>query len=129
MPEDTWSIHLATMEGQPIAALLLFYFNKTVEYFTPVILAEHRGTQALALVIFEAMKDAMLRGYDNWNWGGTWLSQGGVYDFKKRWGTSEHTYYYFTQVFNQDVLSLSKAVLVKDYLGFYVVPFDALKGE
>ena len=84
---------------------------------------------ALKSNLTEAMKDAMLRGYDNWNWGGTWLSQGGVYDFKKRWGTSEHPYYYFTQVFNQDVLSLSKAVLVKDYLGFYVVPFDALKGE
>jgi len=129
MPEDTWSVHVATLQNQPIAALLLFYFNQTVEYFTPVILAEHRGIQALALVIFEAMKDAMLRGYPHWNWGGTWLSQGGVYDFKKRWGTTEYPYYYYTKVFNQDILSQPKASLVNDYLGFYVVPFHALKGE
>ena len=129
MPEDTWSVHVATRQGQPIAALLLFYFNQIVEYFTPVILAEHRGTQALALVIFEAMKAAMQRGCRHWNWGGTWLSQEGVYDFKKRWGTTDYPYHYYTKVYNQDILSQPKASLLNDYLGFYVVPFDALKGE
>ena len=99
MPRDLWSVYVGAKDDQPIAALLVFYFNGTVEYFTPVIMSEHRKTQALALVIFEAMKDAVSKkGCKNWNWGGTWLSQGGVYDFKKRWGTSDYPYYYLSLI-------------------------------
>jgi len=97
MPRDLWSVYIGSRDDQPIAALLVFYFNGTAEYFTPVIISEHRNTQALALVIYEAMKDAVSqKGCKNWNWGGTWLSQEGVYDFKKRWGTSDYPYYYYT---------------------------------
>jgi len=128
MPADMWSVYIGSKEDEPVSALLLFYFNGTVEYFTPVIKSEHRNTQALALVIFEAMKDAAnKRGCKNWNWGGTWLSQTGVYDFKKRWGTSDYPYYYYTKLFNKSVRSSSKEVLLKDYPGFFVLPFTELE--
>lgn len=128
MPADMWSVYIGSKEDEPVSALLLFYFNGTVEYFTPVIKSEHRNTQALALVIFEAMKDAAnKRGCKNWNWGGTWLSQTGVYDFKKRWGTSDYPYYYYTKLFNKRVRSSSKEVLLKDYPGFFVLPFTELE--
>ena len=128
MPADMWSVYIGSKEGEPVSALLLFYFNGTVEYFTPVIKSEHRNTQALVLVIFEAMKDAVnKRGCKNWNWGGTWLSQTGVYDFKKRWGTSDYPYYYYTKLFNEEVKSSSKAALLKDYPGFFVLPFSELE--
>ena len=128
MPRDLWSVYIGSRDGQPIAALLVFYFNGTAEYFTPVIISEHRNTQALALVIYEAMKDAVSqRGCKNWNWGGTWLSQGGVYDFKKRWGTSDYPYYYNTKLFNEGVRSSSKEALLKDYPGFFVLPFRELE--
>jgi len=128
MPADMWSVYIGSKEDEPVSALLLFYFNGTVEYFTPVIKSEHRNTQALALVIFEAMKDAAnQRGCKNWNWGGTWLSQTGVYDFKKRWGTSDYPYYYYTKLFNEEVKSSSKAALLKDYPGFFVLPFSELE--
>jgi hypothetical protein len=126
--EDFWSVYLGSLNGEPIAALLLFYFNGTVEYFTPVIKPEHRNTQALALVIYEAMKDAVSKKQcNNWNWGGTWLSQGGVYDFKKRWGTSDYPYYYYTKLFHEGVRSSSKEALLANYPGFYVLPFSELK--
>jgi len=128
MPRDLWSIYIGSKEDEPVSALLLFYFNGTVEYFTPVIKSEHRNTQALALVIFEAMKDATnKRGCKNWNWGGTWLSQTGVYDFKKRWGTSDYPYYYYTKLFNEEVKSSSKDALLEDYSGFFVLPFSELE--
>ena len=128
MPYDLWSVYVGTKEEQPIAALLLFYYNGTVEYFTPVVISEYRNTQALALVIYEAMKDAVKkRGCKNWNWGGTWLSQTGVYDFKKRWGTTDYPYYYYTKLFNEGVMSSSKELLLKDYPGFFVIPFSVLK--
>lgn len=128
IPHHLWSVFVGRKDGQPIAALLIFYFNGTAEYFTPAIKSEHRNTQALALVIYEAMKDAVSRkGCKNWNWGGTWLSQGGVYDFKKRWGTSDYPYYYYTKIFNAEVKSSSKDTLLKDYPGFFVLPFSELE--
>ena len=115
------------MRGEPVAALLLFYFNQTVEYFTPAIVKAHRSTQALPLTIFVAMKDAIRAGYRNWNWGGTWLSQDGVYDFKKRWGTNEYPYFYYTRLFRSDIMRRSKTELLEHYPGFFVLPFAALE--
>lgn len=126
MAGGDWAVFTAFLSGRPIAALLLFYFNKTVEYFTPVIVEDFRGTQALALAIYEAMKDAMARGYANWNWGGTWLTQGGVYDFKKRWCTSEYRYFYYTRLFDRSVLSQSTMWFQEHYRGFFVVPYKEL---
>lgn len=121
-----WAIYLAKIDDQPVAGLLLFFFNNTVEYFTPVILEQHRNTQALALVIYQAMQDAMSDGYKNWNWGGTWLSQGGVYDFKKRWGTSEYRYYYYTQMFNSQLIRSNPKYLTDNYPGFFLIPYKHL---
>jgi hypothetical protein len=119
-----YRIYTATLNNELTAAMLVFYFNKTVEYFTPVIKAEYRSHQPLSLLIFEAMKDAVQMGYNWWNWGGTWASQGGVYHFKSQWGTSDKPYYYYTKIFNKDILSRTKEELLKEYPYFYVAPFE-----
>lgn len=33
--------------------------------------------------------------------GGIWLTQGGVYDFKKKWGTIDKNYFYYTTIFDK----------------------------
>ena len=124
-----WEIYMAYLEDHPVAALLVLYAGKTVEYFTPVVVEQYRSTQALTLCIYTAMQDAMRAGYAHWNWGGTWLTQDGVYDFKKRWGTAEYTYYYYTKIYNSALYTQSRAQLLGDYEGFYVLPFSALKPQ
>ncbi|MBS1652581.1 MAG: peptidoglycan bridge formation glycyltransferase FemA/FemB family protein [Bacteroidetes bacterium] len=124
---NDYKIYIAKKDGQMIAAMLVFYFNKTVEYFTPVIKAEFRNSQALSLVIFEAMKSAVASGYKWWNWGGTWASQGGVYHFKSQWGTKDLTYYYYTKIFDDKILDKTKEQLLDNYPYFFVAPFNALK--
>ena len=69
MKPNDWSVFTAFHDGCPVAALLLFYFNKTVEYFTPVTVHEYRNFQPMSLIVFEAMRDAINRGMTNWNWG------------------------------------------------------------
>lgn len=123
---DDWSMYIAELENQKIAGLLLFQHGKTVEYFTPVIVEEHRSSQALSLVIYQAMLDAMQSGFSQWNWGGTWLTQDGVYQFKKKWGTKDIPYFYYCRVFNREMLKQSKEAILKHYVGFYTVPFSAL---
>jgi hypothetical protein len=126
-PAENYKIYCADIEGQPVAALLLFYFNQTVEYFTPSILDGYRTQQPLSLLIFEAMKDAVVEGYRYWNWGGTWLTQSGVYDFKKRWGTVDHPYFYYSRLYRNELRTLTQAQLLSEYPNFYVLPFNQLK--
>lgn len=125
--DKDYRIYTAYLDSLPIAALLLFYFNKTVEYFTPVVVEEYRTYQALSLIIFEAMKDSVERGYEWWNWGGTWLSQEGVYNFKKKWGASDMPYFYYTRVYDEGILQKTSGELLAEYPYFYVVPFRQLK--
>ena len=123
---EDYNIYIAKQNDVDIAALLVFYFNDTVEYFTPVVKVEYRNIQPLSAIIYIAMQDAIKNGYKNWNWGGTWATQDGVYRFKKRWGTEDLTYYYYTKL-NYDVKKLSKIELNNSYEYFYTVPFDAIE--
>jgi len=126
-PMRDYKVYVAESEGISIAGLLLFFYNKTVEYFTPVIQQEHREKQALGLLVFEAMKDSMAKGYNAWNWGGTWLTQTGVYQFKKKWGAIEKSYHYATIIKNSNILSVDQKILMKAYDGFYIYNFSKIK--
>lgn len=124
-----YRIYTATFDGKIVCALLIFYFRGMVEYFTPATLEAYRSHQPLSLLIFTAMRDAVVeRGATHWNWGGTWLSQKGVYKFKSRWGTTDHPYRYHVRAYRDSSFfdQLSKADLLNDYPYFYTVPFSAL---
>lgn len=123
---NDYKIWVARDNGTPVAALLLFYYKGTVEYFTPVIVDEYRDRQPLSLLIYESMCDASRSGYSRWNWGGTWASQDGVYLFKKRWGAADRPYRYYTHIGNQDVYNATSTELLTQYPGFFVIPFRCL---
>jgi hypothetical protein len=126
-PGTTFKIYTAEFEGKLVAALLLFYFNKCVEYFMPVIRHEFRNTQAMSAIIFQAMLDASLDGYSWWNWGGTWpTEQDGVARFKSRWGTENRQYAYYVQLNDQGIRRLRKDRILEAYPNFYVLPFSSL---
>ena len=126
---QTFLLHpliLRTKNSATVAALLLFYHNKTVEYFTPVIKKQYRSTQALSYIIYSAMIEAREKGFLNWNWGGTWSSQSGVYDFKKKWGTKDNHYYYYIKISNKELLKSTIEILENEYYGFYTIPYNML---
>ena len=78
-----YDIYVAYMQGVKIAAMLVFYFNGTVEYYTPAIVSEYRNYQPLSLMIYIAMQDAMKKGMEKWNWGGTGLTQTSLYTLNR----------------------------------------------
>lgn len=123
-----YRIYIACRDGQIVSALLLFYFQDTVEYFTPATLESFRSEQPLSLLIFTAMRDAIVeRGARFWNWGGTWHSQSGVYQFKSRWGTKDYPYrYHIRSNINVGENRINKAGLTRSYPLFYCMPFSAL---
>lgn len=122
-----YRIYTAFWNGKPIAALLLLYYNRTVEYFTPVIEEEYRSFQPLSLIIYRAMLEALEEGYQYWNWGGTWYSQRGVYDFKKRWGTEEFPYHYFINVFQSKLYEAEANDLERMFPFFYTIPYGRIR--
>jgi len=123
-----YKIYVANLNGMKISALLLLYYNKTAEYFVPATVANHRNLQPNSLLIHEAMRDAIKRGFKYWNWGGTADYYSGVYHFKKHWGTIDRLYYYYTKVHGNlsDIKKLGKNGILKKYPYFYVMPFDRI---
>jgi lipid II:glycine glycyltransferase (peptidoglycan interpeptide bridge formation enzyme) len=124
-----YNIYVAEHNGRMISALLLLYFNRTVEYFVPVTVKEFRTLQPMAAILFQAMSDASKHGYANWNWGGTWLSQQGVWRFKQKWGAEDLPYRYLVKLNKREILNHKPGEILSSYPGFFVVPFKYLKSE
>lgn len=122
-----YNLYVARIDNVLVAATLVFYYGKVVEYYTPVIVKEFRSFQPLSYIIAKAMFDASTNGYQWWNWGGTWASQDGVHNFKSKWGTEEKKYSYHIFVFNKELYNCTKDDLLNQYSGFYVLPFSSLK--
>jgi len=127
--DQDYRVYLAEKEGEVIAALLVFFYNCTTEYFTPAVHEDYRVFQPMSLLVFEAMQEAARRGCFFWNWGGTWLTQKGVYHFKSRWGTQDRRYFYYIREYDQSnpLRTLSSQELISAYPYFYVLPFNILE--
>jgi hypothetical protein len=95
IPPDLRQLITVSHRGVRAAALLLFRFNTTVEYVTPVIKNDYRPLQPLSFAIWHAMRLAAQDGFRQWNWGGTWTTQHSLRHFKAGWGAEERTYTYF----------------------------------
>jgi hypothetical protein len=112
--------------NNPITGLLNLYFNKTIEYFCPVTVSKYRELQPLSGLIYNAMQDGVQDKFKFWNWGGTWATQGGVYNFKSRWGTSDLNYYYYTKIYDKNITQIQSTELLQEFPYFFVLPFSKL---
>jgi len=125
---EDYVLYLAWDGATPIAGLCLLFFGDQVEYFVPAVLPEYRSSQVLNQLIFQGMLDVLIeKKVKLWNWGGTWKSQEGVYNFKKSWGASEKRYFYqtwTTEKFTNSKLEVED--LIQEYPYFYCYPFDLI---
>jgi hypothetical protein len=126
-PREDFDIYVAkNKEENFVSGLLILKHNKTIEYFTPVTKVEYRNQQPLSAIIFQVMIDAFKDGYKNWNWGGTWGTQEGVYRFKNRFGAKDVEYKYLINVFDEEIYNKSKEFLLTNFQYFFTVPFNKL---
>lgn len=121
-----WRLHVAERGGTPLAALLTFEGGTTIEYVMPVVVESARSLQPTAVIIAAAMADAARRGVTRWNWGGTWLTQPGVYRFKKKWGAVERRYRYFIRLNDASLRQRPAAELSAGYPWYFTLPYDQL---
>jgi hypothetical protein len=128
LPSSFRRLYLARLNDEIVAAVLLFYFNKTVEYITPVIKHEYRSSQPLSFLIWHAMHDAISDGFRWWNWGGTWSSQKSLHHFKSGWGAQNYPYTYLITSSEEGRASLiAHSKSLTDYFPYYYTyPYDRL---
>jgi hypothetical protein len=127
---NEYRVYTASRDGEVAAALLVFFCNETAEYFTPVIRPKYRSDQPLSALIFTAMLDSVSLGCRQWNWGGTWLNQDGVYHFKSRWGTRDIHYRYLVRAYLgiEQIKTSNRSEIQCMYPYFYVLPYPELEG-
>lgn len=128
LPAGSRRILVAEFEGKPVAALLLLYFNRTVEYVTPVIKQDYRAMQPLSFLIWHGMLDAVRAGYFWWNWGGTWVSQTSLHHFKAGWGAVDQPYTYLINSSDKgrSTLAVNREALGDLFPYYYTYPYDKL---
>lgn len=128
-PDHDFQVYAAKDGAETAASLLVLFYRDFVEYWIPATRDNYRANQPLSLLIFEAMKDAVLRRQSRyWNWGGTWHTQQGVYNFKSRWGTRDFRYSYSTTLLESSYDFRGDAEeLIAAYPGFYLAPLDELR--
>jgi len=127
--EDDYRVYCASKDGKVVSAMLLFYYKDAVEYFIPATYGQYRSDQPLSFLIFKAMQDAVLeKKCSLWNWGGTWLTQEGVYRFKSRWGTEDASYWYNLKFYPgiEKIKSSNQLELLSHYPYFYLFPFSKI---
>ncbi|MGL1863448.1 MAG: GNAT family N-acetyltransferase [Pseudodesulfovibrio sp.] len=126
---EIWCVEL---DGQILAALLISRYDKSVDYLVPVV--DHSVPEEVSalrpsvFLIASVMAEAVSTGAEIWSFGGTWVSQKGVYQFKSGFGAEDWPYLYFTKIYNGSILDQNSESLLEQYPYYYVVPFSALKG-
>lgn len=127
-PDEDFRIYLAEYEGGVAGIMLVFYYEEWVEYYTPVTVPKYRDVYPMNLLIFTGMRDAIREGRRRWNFGGTWTSQDGVYNFKRSFIPVDVRYRYFVNAYKgaSTVLSATPEDLRVEYPWFYVVPYEEL---
>lgn len=114
-------LYVARRDGAFVGGLLCLFYRDWVE---PVALEAPRREDVARAMIAEALVDARLAGYRFWNWGGTWRSQTGVYQFKRGWGADDHRYGYYGAVTGEALAAATPSELTACYPDFYVRPFS-----
>jgi hypothetical protein len=126
-PGEDFDLWVAQANGEMAAGLLVLYFDRVVEYFTPAIEHDHRSDQPLSLILLRAMVHAIDRAHRVWNWGGTQTTQHGVFRFKRKWGARQSRYRYFIQINDKSLLDSNAEEIQERFPHFYVVPFSVLR--
>ena len=116
-------LYIGKANGEPVCGVLIILYAQTIEYFTPVVKDEWRESQVLSALIYRIMLKMIGRGYKQWNWGGTWLSQEGVYRFKKRWGSVDHPYGYYSRRTSDKIISIPLEQLQRDFPFYYLYKY------
>lgn len=110
----------------------LFIFNDYImDDYICVLDSDFNDTGINQKLIYDILKWAKSRNIKYFNWQSTPSKKSSVYEFKKRWASIEDNHYYITKIY-KDINYLKSVNLIdlrNAYLGYFFIPFSALKGD
>ena len=119
---------VARFEGRMIAGLLLFFHGGIAEYYESWFDAAASRLQPVTLCVDAGIGEARRLGLRLWNWEASPERGDAVYAFKRKWGSRDSDFHFYTRVFGtlDRWRAMGRAALAEKYPWYFVVPYNAL---
>ena len=121
-----YDIFMAEHNSEPIAYLLVFYYNKFTEYYMPSFNLKYRNLDGLSDLIWKSMEKSLDMGMHSYNFGGTLENQKTLYHFKHGWNTTDFNYNYYIFSDLDRIKHAGVSELKKHYQYFYVFSYEKI---
>jgi hypothetical protein len=108
---------------------LYLHHGAVIDALMPSVSSEHAPLGVAYLLALHSMRWARARGIRHYNWQPS-PPDGGVYRFKRQWGSRDLSYAYLTRITGDaaPLLASSAREIRERYPFHYVLPFDRLGG-
>jgi len=115
-------------EGKMIGGVLLFFFGKTAEYYESWYDVEYNSLQAVSLCVDAGIQQAQSEGLALWNWEASPKRGDPVYEFKRKWGSVDADFHFYTRIFGSldGWRAMGREKLALAYPWYFVMPYDKL---
>lgn len=131
MIKDGKAVYMVATLGNKIMNGMLLMFNKDcVTYFSSCSRPESRNMQGTSFLIDHSLDRLEKEGYRIWDWKASpGDSSGGVYKYKKRWGSRGAEFHYFTKLYceQQKIEKMGISYFKNNFQWFYIMPFEKMK--
>jgi len=86
---------IARFEGRPLAGMVTFYSGRRCFYFLGASSGTHRNLCPNDAVVWEAMRRALARGCEHFDFMTSSREDAPLMDFKAKWGATQHPFYFY----------------------------------
>ena len=86
---------IARLEGEPLAGMVTLYSGTKCFYFLGASSGSHRSLCPSDAVVWEAMRRALTRGCEHFDFMTSSREDAPLMDFKAKWGASQYPFYFF----------------------------------
>jgi hypothetical protein len=98
---DQLTIHIASKDGVPVAAIMTLEFNKTVTYKYGCSNPQFNNLGGMPFLFWKAIWEAKAKGASEFDLGRSDLDNRGLIDFKDRLGSTRSTLFYYRDAHTQ----------------------------
>jgi len=129
-PCEKARLDLAYVGDELLGGTLFLEGTGVVDYFSSAFTAQGMRLHAGTLILHRAFTDFITRGIRRFNWQSSPNRDGGVYQFKQRWGASEGAHCILTAVLGDEKVLTSRplAEIREAYPLHFVLPYDLWGG-
>lgn len=130
---DFWSsktiLLCAFKDEEMLGGNLYLLGNKVVDYFASAYTKESNHLNPNSIIIDSAFNYFLNKKYEMLNWQSSPVRNGGVYNYKAKWGSDEGKHLYMTKVINDidSILSIPLEEIRPHYQGVYFLPYELWK--